>query len=121
VEIVCRDRASADTRAIKEAVPHAVEVADRWHLLRNLSQAVEKTCRQHRACLRKYAEQKPSPTPRMPLREALPPTLIVQRVQQRDELINRMLDSGYPLSEVARRAGLDRKTARRYRDTELDC
>ncbi|MFE4924747.1 ISL3 family transposase [Streptomyces sp. NPDC056661] len=120
VEIVCRDRASAYARAIKEAVPHAVEVADRWHLLRNLSQAVEKTCQQHRACLRKYGEQVPSPIPRMPLLEALPPTLIVQRVQQRHELINRMLDNGYPLSEVARRVGLDRKTARRYRDTELD-
>lgn len=119
VEIICRDRASSYTRAIKEAAPHAVEVADRWHLLRNLSQAVEKTCQQHRACLRKHAEQAPSPTPRMPLLEALPPTLIVQRVQQRHELINCMLDKGYPLSEVARRVGLDRKTARRYRDTEL--
>lgn len=119
VEIICRDRASSYTRAIKEAAPHAVEVADRWHLLRNVSQAVEKTCQQHRACLRKHAEQAPSPTPRMPLLEALPPTLIVQRVQQRHELINRMLDEGYPLSEVARRIGLDRKTARRYRDTEL--
>jgi hypothetical protein len=39
--------------------------------------------------------------------EALPPTLVVQRVQQRHELINRMLDNGYPLSEVARRVGLD--------------
>ncbi|MFJ6650464.1 transposase [Streptomyces sp. NPDC091290] len=56
----------------------------------------------------------------MPMLEALPPTLIVQRVQQRHELINRMLDNGYPVSEVARRVGLDRKTARRYRDTELD-
>jgi DNA-binding NarL/FixJ family response regulator len=62
-------------------------------------------------------EQAPSPTPRMPLLEALPPTLIVQRVQQRHELINRLLDNGYSLSEVARRVGLDRKTARRYRDT----
>lgn len=50
-EIICRDRASAYTRAVKEAVPHAIEVADRWHLWQNLSRAVEKTCHQHRpAC-----------------------------------------------------------------------
>lgn len=41
VEIICRDRATAYTRAIGEAAPHAVGVADRWHLLQNLSTAVE--------------------------------------------------------------------------------
>ncbi|WP_433455151.1 ISL3 family transposase [Streptomyces sp. CA-142005] len=33
-EIVCRDRASTYTKAVKEAAPHALEVADGWHLLR---------------------------------------------------------------------------------------
>nr|WP_162467346.1 transposase [Streptomyces cavernae] len=32
-EIMCRDRASAYTKAVKEAAPDALEVADRWHLL----------------------------------------------------------------------------------------
>ncbi|MFD4956733.1 transposase [Streptomyces sp. NPDC058451] len=62
-QIVCRDRATAYTRAIKEAVPDAIEVADRWHLLQNLSAAVEKTCHQHRACLRKHADQEAPPEP----------------------------------------------------------
>ncbi|MFD0449027.1 transposase [Streptomyces indonesiensis] len=29
-EIICRDRATAYTKAVKEAAPNAVEVADRW-------------------------------------------------------------------------------------------
>jgi transposase len=57
-EIICRDRATAYTKAGKEAAPHALEVADRWHLLQNLSAAVEKTCHQHRDCLRKRAEER---------------------------------------------------------------
>lgn len=62
VEIVCRDRATAYTRAVKEAAPHALEVADRWHLLQNLSATVEKTCHQHRSCLRKHLDdQAPAP------------------------------------------------------------
>ncbi|SFH06517.1 hypothetical protein [Streptomyces mirabilis] len=44
----------------------------------------------------------------MPAQEALPPTLIVDRVVRRHEEINRMVDVGYPLSEIARRLGLDR-------------
>ncbi|MBA6433213.1 transposase [Streptomyces sp. GMR22] len=53
-EIICRDRATACTKAVKEAAPDALEVADRWHLLQNLSAAVEKTCHQHRNCLREH-------------------------------------------------------------------
>ncbi|WP_123969978.1 hypothetical protein [Streptomyces sp. TLI_185] len=34
---------TAPLRAIKEAVPEATEVADRWHMLQNLSAAIEKT------------------------------------------------------------------------------
>ncbi|MFB7244387.1 hypothetical protein CW362_19900 [Streptomyces populi] len=56
-EIICRDRATACTKAVGEAAPGALEVADRWHLLQNLSAAVEETCHQHRDCLRKRAEE----------------------------------------------------------------
>ncbi|MEU5927228.1 ISL3 family transposase, partial [Streptomyces antimycoticus] len=61
-EIICRDRATAYTKAVKEAAPDALEVADRWHLLQNLSAAVEKTCHQHRNCLRKHTEEEVAKT-----------------------------------------------------------
>ncbi|MGW3424305.1 ISL3 family transposase [Streptomyces phaeochromogenes] len=32
-EIICRDRLMAFTKAIRQAAPDALEVADRWHLL----------------------------------------------------------------------------------------
>ncbi|WP_327388002.1 transposase [Streptomyces sp. NBC_01207] len=36
-EIICRDRLMAFTKAIRQAAPDAPEVADRWHLLQDLS------------------------------------------------------------------------------------
>ncbi|MET7622618.1 transposase, partial [Streptomyces sp. NPDC005408] len=119
-QVVCRDRASAYTRAVKEAVPNAIEVADRWHLLRNLPLAVEQVCHQHRACLSKYAERQRHSQAVQPTLDLLPATLIVDRVRRRHEEINHMVVIGYPISEIARRLGIDRKTVRRYSDTDLD-
>lgn len=124
-EIICRDRATAFTKAVKEAAPDALEVADRWHLLQNLSAAVEKTCHQHRSCLRKHAEQEtepsvPEPFPmELPVPE-LPRTQIIERTRHRFEDVHRLVEKGWTISAIGRRLNLDRKTVRRFRDTDLD-
>lgn len=124
-EIICRDRASAYTRAVKEAAPHAQEVADRWHLLQNLAAAVEKTCHQHRSCLRKRADEETAQLPDapplmdLPLQE-LPRTQIIERTRHRHADIHRLVAAGWTISAIARRLKLDRKTVRRFRDTDLE-
>jgi transposase len=81
-EIICRDRATAYSRAIREAGAH--EVADRWHLLHNLSAAVEKTCVQHRVCLRKQADAERESAPRRIINPLPPPALpLLHRVPDR--------------------------------------
>ncbi|GGU48788.1 hypothetical protein GCM10010289_81640 [Streptomyces violascens] len=124
-EIICRDRASAYTRAVREAAPGALEVADRWHLLQNLSAAVEKTCHQHRLCLRKRADEEPGEKPPEPKPVNLPPpglpsTQMIERTRHRYTDIHRLVDAGWTISAIARRLNLDRKTVRRFRDTDLD-
>ena len=37
IEIITRDRASDYSRAVNDAAPKALQIADRWHLLCNLS------------------------------------------------------------------------------------
>jgi transposase len=41
VEVVSRDRSRSYASGITEAAPKAVQVADRWHLLKNLREALE--------------------------------------------------------------------------------
>ncbi|MFE6886759.1 ISL3 family transposase [Streptomyces sp. NPDC057694] len=124
-EIIRRDRATAHTKAVRDAAPHALEIADRWHLLQNLSAGVEKTCHQHRYCLRKRAEEKtvaeaPGPPPTLLPPTELPRTQIIERTRHRYEDIHRLLDKRWTISAIARQLNLDRKTVRRFRDTGLD-
>ncbi|MFE2423446.1 ISL3 family transposase [Streptomyces hokutonensis] len=123
-EIICRDRATAYFTAIREAAPDVQEIADRWHLLHNLSAAVEKTCHQHRPCLRKRVDEEREAAPRKIINPlpppTLPPTKMAVRTVDRYSDIHRLLGEGCSISAIARRLHLDRKTVRHFRDTDLD-
>ncbi|MFF4287518.1 hypothetical protein ACFY0R_19675 [Streptomyces sp. NPDC001633] len=50
--MVCRDRAPYFAEGATAGAPQAVQVADRWHLRHNLSEAAEGCVAVHRGCLR---------------------------------------------------------------------
>ncbi|MFG3339499.1 ISL3 family transposase [Glycomyces sp. NPDC048151] len=64
IEVVCRDRAAAYGAAITAAQPDAVQVADRWHLWKNLCDAVDRSIAANRRWARLTDE--PEPVPRRP-------------------------------------------------------
>lgn len=54
--MICRDRASGYAEDATNGAPDALQVADRWHLMHHLSEAVRKVVTAHRRCLRAAAE-----------------------------------------------------------------
>lgn len=73
IELVSRDRASAHSQAASTAAPEARQVADRWHLLKNPREAIERLFeREHeataaaRAATGSEAEAAPEPTATAP-------------------------------------------------------
>lgn len=67
LHIIARDRAGAYADAARRAAPAAEQVADRWHLVKNLREALERLLSRHSTKLREAVDlPQPSsaPTPR---------------------------------------------------------
>lgn len=96
VEVVSRDRSTEFTRGITSGAPDAIQVADRWHLLVNLREALE------RVLDRRYSQLRASvvmPPPHSP--GTLPDTAPVLRRRRRSSQ-----------DEAARIARRERRLAR---------
>lgn len=137
VEFISRDRAPAYAEGASKGAPQAVQVADRFHLLKNLVEAFERVVRQQSATLREVA-RKISPrclSEQMMRAEGLltePPAesdrrhphALERQRQNRDirreryEAVKQMQQEGLSISATARRLGMHRETVRGFRRAE---
>ncbi len=125
VEIVARDRAGAYADGIRQGAPEAVQVSDRWHLLRNLGDAVRAVVDRHHGDLHRAAKNRDEPTPTPPAQETLtePAVRTVTAAQRRSqdaharrhdryEEAARLRAAGVSISAIATSLGAERKTIR---------
>ncbi|NUR59230.1 MAG: ISL3 family transposase [Catenulispora sp.] len=136
VEIVCRDRAGAYAQGIETGAPSAIQVADRYHLWKNLCEAVGKTVIAHHGCLRAAPTppEQNNPEPEKPTSEAPPPRppaepaalmlperRLVTRTRERFEAVQSRLATGMSRSAISRELNLDIQTIRRFANaTDID-
>lgn len=73
-EVICRDRGVSYLKGAREGAPQAKQILDRWHLLKNLSEVLQKALAQRITMLRQAAEEaNAKPSSDIPVPETLPP------------------------------------------------
>lgn len=124
VEVITRDRSRDFARAAQLAAPSAMQVADRWHLLLNLRQMLERWLAGAHGRLRGLPAPAASgleadrdhPFPRSHAERAA--TLDAQARQQMiHEEVQRRRAAGQSISAIAREMPLARATVRRHATT----
>jgi transposase len=111
-EVICRDRAGGYAEGAQQGAPNAIQVADRFHLLYNLTDAVDKVVRAHRTCLRDQSAQDAvaQPAPSAGQAEGRRATL----TRQRHAEVHALWDKGIGTTAISRALNLDHKTVLRY-------
>ena len=137
VEVISRDRAGAYAEGARKGAPSALQVADRFHILCNLTQAVQRLLERLAGVLRRL--QLPESPPSVDLSPdrvtaesngiAMPapitdPVKLNRHQQQsqhrrerrkaRYEAVRAAYQSGLTQRAIAREFGLSRKTVRRF-------
>jgi transposase len=125
VEVIVRDRSTEYTRGAIAGAPTAIQVADRWHLLHNLREAVERVLNRHHAQLRQLpvADSPPLPAAAHLRPRRIRPVTASEQARQdvsrsqrfaRYEAVRQLAAEGVPLREIARQLRLSRTTVRLF-------
>jgi transposase len=140
VQIITRDRAGAYAEGARKGAPNALQIADRFHVLRNLSEALGKVFHRHAAVLKEALSaavdategsvaqpvEAPLSSPSeeeaeevcFPCQPSPAPQTPKPLRQLRYEEVCSLALGGMHISDISRKTGLDRKTVRKYLQVE---
>lgn len=125
VQLISRDRAGEYARGASKGAPEAIQVADRFHLTKNLSEVVERLLSQYRQALRQIrfvptSSRSVSPLAVRYLRpdRKLRSQEVLQARQARAEQIRTLVAQGMSQLAIARQLHLNRKTVSLYAKAE---
>jgi transposase len=124
IAIISRDRAPQYAEAVRVGAPQAVQVVDRWHVLKNLSEAVQRMLVRQRASLaeatrrmRDYQQRQPEMAPVLPSLSSSEATEIARHRATRYArycAVKQLQRQGVSQQGIVRTLAMSHNTVRRY-------
>jgi transposase len=123
VEIISRDRGKDYAEGARKGAPHAIQVADRWHLTKNLGDVLERTLAHRHGVLRAAGAQvKPvnaasamvgAPATGLSSAEHDRAARRARRLEHYEQ-VKALQTKGLSISAIARATGFDWRTVRKF-------
>lgn len=124
IEIISRDRAPQYAEAARSGAPHAVQVVDRWHVLKNLSEAVQRVLARQRTAIeeatrrmREHQQRQPDITLTLPSLSSSEATEIERHRATRYArycAVKQLQRQGVSQQGIVRTLAMSHNTVRRY-------
>ena len=127
VEVLSRDRSKTYKRAMSEGAPEAIQVADRFHLVKNLSETLERAFGSYRRELKAAEQSQHQLTAETPkeIVVAVPQPTATEAAQQRirqnqyrkveqQQTIKSLRAQGWLQTAIAQKLGVSLRTVERY-------
>jgi transposase len=113
VNIIARDRSTEYANGIKQGAAKATQVLDRWHLLKNFSEALERVVQQQQKAIKALAKSWGIQPRQRTKNEDLAREQNREARQQRYEAIRTLHAEGKSMSQIQRELGFHPSTIRR--------
>jgi transposase len=112
ISVVARDRGGGYGEAVSKALPQAIQVADRWHLMHNASQAFLEAVRKSMRQIRRVIGATKINPDLLTCAERIQYQGYLRR-EQTNAAIMALWKDGVPIKQIVRRTGYHRETIRR--------
>ncbi|AQW90083.1 hypothetical protein BBD28_05160 [Elizabethkingia anophelis] len=119
IKIISRDRYGKYINGASKGAPQAIQIADRWHLLKNLGEAVNKLMTREYGKLSQITKQQNYQSRSLHSIDISNEDKILSKTEQRFKEMKELQSQGLSILAISKKLGMHRQTIKKYMSLEF--